>query len=161
MNKPELSNIPQAVQEKARARCRKKEQSIFIPGNVPSSKNGKRWVTFNTKPGSKAKRKGMLINSALVMRYIENTALYYYKHAGEFRYMVADLEPPYTVYFYFIRDSRRIFDYNNSSHVVTDLMRKNKWIDDDNMNWLIPDFSKRYEVNKAKAGVIITVEGGG
>jgi hypothetical protein len=134
-----------------------KPKSIYIPGNVPSSKNSKRIIIL--PPGSKSKRKAMLINSDLVMKYIEKTAIHYNNRAGEFRHMVADLEPPYTVYFYPIRDSRRVFDYDNFSHVVRDLMVKCKWIEADNMHWIIPDYSKGYEVDKLKAGVVISVEG--
>ena len=64
--------------------------------------------------------------------------------------------PPYSVGMYFIRDSKRRFDYNNISQIVTDLMAKHDWIEDDNADCIIPVFLG-YEVDKKNAGVEITV----
>ena len=60
--------------------------------------------------------------------------------------------------FYFIRDSRRKFDYVNPLQTVQDAMVKHKWIEDDNMEMLLPIF-EGYHVDKERAGVHITILG--
>lgn len=146
MSKPPLPKIPKAIQKKARAKCHKVGHSIFIPGNTPSSKNSKRWTGK------------ILINSKTVMAYKKSTAIYYQKHAGEFRAMTDGLEMPYRVGLYFIRDTKRKWDYINIAQIVMDEMQRYHWIDNDCMSEVVPVF-KGYEVDKDRAGVIITVEG--
>ena len=50
-----------------------KENEIFIPGNVPSSKNSKQWTGK------------MLINSKSVRKYIKNTKEYYENYRNNFK----------------------------------------------------------------------------
>lgn len=119
---------------------------IFIAGNVPSSKNSKRWTGK------------MLINSKTVMRYIKETKKQYVLNCQVFKEMTVGLEYPIVVSFKFIRGSKHKFDYINPAQTVQDLMVKNYWIEDDNMNYIIPHFEP-YEYDKENPGVEIKVYG--
>ena len=117
---------------------------IFIAGNVPSSKNSKRWTGK------------MLINSKTVMNYIKATKSQYVRNRDKFLEMTAGLEYPVVVSFKFIRGSRHKFDYINPAQTVQDLMVKNEWIEDDNANYIIPSFEE-FEYDKENPGVQIKV----
>jgi len=116
---------------------------IFVPYNVASSKNSKVWT---------GKR---LIHSKTAMRYIKKTSIYYANLASDFRAMTKDYKP-LRIGFYFVRDSKRKFDYNNVSQLPLDLMQKYKWIPDDCMDEVIPVFLG-YEINKENPGVYISL----
>lgn len=117
---------------------------IWIPGNVPSSKNSKVWTGK------------YLVHSATCTRYIEEVKWIYVKEKDKFLKMIEGKEPPYTVSFKFLRGSRRKFDYINAAQIVQDLMVKFGWIEDDNCKFLIPHFDV-YEYNKEEPGVFIKV----
>lgn len=118
---------------------------IFIPGNVPSSKNSKQWTGK------------MLINSKAVRKYIFNTKSYYENFKKEFKELTKDMEKPYPIYFEFIRGSRHRFDYINPAQTVQDLMVKHDWIEDDNMDNLLPYFLP-YSYDKENPGVNIIIK---
>lgn len=118
---------------------------IFISGNVPSSKNGKRWTGK------------YLIHSKTTMRYIKESKSQYLENANLFRDYVKDIVSPYVVCFKFYRSSRRKFDYVNPLQTVQDLMVKYDWLEDDSSDHLIPVF-ETYEYNKEKPGVLITIK---
>ena len=65
-------------------------------------------------------------------------------------------EKPYKISFYFIRDTRRKFDYVNAAQLPLDLMQKYGWLEDDDCHNVIPVF-EGYEVDKENAGVIIKI----
>jgi len=119
---------------------------IFIAGNVPSSKNSKRWTGK------------MLINSKTVMKYIKDTDSQYKSMRSKFEEMTAGLDMPVVVSFKFIRGTKHRFDYINPAQTVQDLMVKNNWIEDDNMNYIIPHFEP-YEYDKENPGVEIRIYG--
>ena len=117
---------------------------IFIAGNVPSSKNSKRWTGK------------MLINSKTVMKYIKDTDMQYKTFKTDFKKLIAGKELPVIVSFKFIRGTSHRFDYVNPAQTVQDLMVKNKWIEDDNANFIIPSFEE-FEYDKENPGVQIKV----
>jgi len=117
---------------------------IFIGGNVPSSKNGKRWTGK------------MLIHSKTVMKYINATKADYLSNKEKFKALLVGKEAPYKISFEFIRGSRHRFDYINPCQTVQDLMVKYGWIEDDNCEFIIP-FFEPYTYDKENAGVIIRV----
>lgn len=119
-------------------------KSIFIKGNVPSSKNSKRWTGK------------MLINSKTVMRYKKNTCDEWWSNCLKFKEMIQDKSKPYKIGFYFIRDSKRKFDYINAAQLPLDLMQEFDWIEDDNMENVIPVFLG-YEVDKENPGIRIEI----
>lgn len=119
--------------------------SFFILGNVPSSKNGKRWTGK------------YLIHSKTTMRYIKETKEDYLRLSKDFKKELKKYDAPYTISFKFIRNSKRKFDYVNPLQTVQDLMVKYEWIEDDNATFLLPVFEV-YEYNKVKPGVLITIK---
>ena len=116
----------------------------FIPGNVPSSKNGRRWTGK------------YFIASKSVMNYRKNTKEYYIKYAQEFKDALVNLKQPVHIQFTFIRSSKHKFDYINPAQTVQDDMVKHGWIKDDNADILLPVFSK-FSYNKENPGVIIKI----
>mgnify|MGYP003660070967 FL=1 len=119
-------------------------KGIYIHGNVSSSKNSKQWTGK------------YLINGKTTREYIKNTKKEYREGKAEFKKLVKDLSPPYHISFYFIRSTRRKFDYINPAQTVQDLMVKNFWIEDDDITNIVPYFTG-YEVDKEKAGVVINI----
>lgn len=117
---------------------------IYIPGNVPSSKNSRN--IYN----------GRLVDSKSTRTYKKNTEIIYKMKKAEFHKLLEGLEPPYRVAFYFVRKTRRKSDYSNIVQVVQDLMVKYDWVEDDNYEILIPVFLG-FKVDKEKAGVYIWV----
>ena len=98
----------------------------------------------------------MLINSKNVMSYKKNTADEWWQQGIKFREIIRDKEKPYKIGFYFIRDTKRKFDYVNAAQLPLDLMQENDWIEDDNMENVIPIFLG-YEVDKENPGVRIEI----
>ena len=122
---------------------------IFIAGNTPSSKNSKQFVTL--KNGKK-----LLLNSKIVRKYIEKSEMDWRFNKTEFFKMLKGKEKPYKIELYFIRDSRRKFDYINAAQIIFDLMQEYGYIEDDDSTNVIPIF-KGFEVDKVRAGVEIEV----
>ncbi len=122
---------------------------IFIAGNTPSSKNTKQFVTL--KSG-----KTLLINSKTVQKYIKESKVDWLINKNEFLKMLKDKEKPYKIELFFIRDSRRRFDYINAAQIIFDLMQHYGYIEDDDSQNVIPIF-KGFEVDKARTGVKIEV----
>ena len=127
---------------------------IFIAGNTPSSKNSKRIITItNKKTGKKTTR---LINSEVTEKYIKSSKVDWLVNKNEFLKMIKDKEKPYKIELYFIRDSKRRFDYINAAQIIFDLMQEYGYIEDDDSQNIIPVF-KGFEVDKARTGVKIEV----
>ena len=114
----------------------------FIPGNVPSSKNGRRWTGK------------YFVSSKATTKYRKETAKYYEKFRKGFRKQLAKLELPVKISFKFIRGSKHKFDYINPAQTVQDDMVKHHWIDDDNCENILPVFEP-YAYNKENPGVEI------
>lgn len=122
---------------------------IFIAGNTPSSKNSKQFVTLKTG-------KKLLLNSKTVQNYIKNSKADWLINKNEFLKMLKGKEKPYRVELYFIRDTRKRFDYINAAQIVFDLMQEYGYIEDDDSTNVIPIF-KGFEVDKVRTGVEIEV----
>ena len=118
--------------------------TIFIPGNVPSSKNGKRWTGK------------YLIHSKTVMRYIKESKEDYLHNKDKFIEMIEGKDIPLDISFKFIRNSRRKFDYINPCQTVQDLMVTYDYIEDDNCDCMIPSFGE-YKYDKENSGVKIKI----
>ena len=117
---------------------------IFIPGNVPSSKNGKRWTGRR------------LIHSKATVKYIKDTKADFLKHKAKFKRMVKPLQKPYRIKFLFVRGTKHKFDYINPAQTIQDLMVTHGWIDDDNCSEMLPVFLE-YKYDKENPGVYITI----
>ena len=123
-------------------------RGIFIPGNVPSSKNGRIWTGR------------YFIVSKQTQRYYKNSKKYWIEHKKEFKKLLkgkdSQNKAPYRITFKFIRKSRHKFDYINPAQTVQDQMVKFGWITDDNAEEIIPIFLE-FEYDKDNPGVYINV----
>jgi hypothetical protein len=127
-------------------------KGIYIPYNVPSSKNSKQWTGK------------MLIHSKTTRTYIKNTKQLYIKAKEEFDKQLVQVlggknieqHLPLHIDMFFLRSSKRKFDYINPAQTVQDLMVKYGWIEDDNCDIIVPHFSG-YRVDKENPGVIINI----
>ena len=114
----------------------------FIPGSVPSSKNGRRWTGK------------YFIASKTVVNYRKVAKDYYALYAEEFKAELAKHQQPVSIQFTFIRGSKHKFDYINPAQTVQDDMVTFGWIEDDNADCILPVFVE-YKYDKVNPGVII------
>ncbi len=115
---------------------------IFIPGNVPSSKN------------SKIKAKGGIFHSKTVQKYLREMGIKSYSVRkkkveifktrpclfpfSELRQRFGSGIPPIIVGFHFVRDSRRKADFHNLVQILADLFVAGRVIEDDDMSQFFP-----------------------
>lgn len=97
-----------------------------------------------------------MINSEVTEKYIKNSKADWVLNKTKFLKMLENKEKPYKIELFFIRDSRRRFDYINAAQIVFDLMQEYEYIEDDDSTNVTPVF-KGFEVDKARAGVEIRV----
>lgn len=120
------------------------KNTIFIPGNMPSSKNSKVWTGK------------FLVWSKTAQKYVKDSKTYYENNKQQFLDLIKDKPKPYNLTFTFVRKSKHKFDYINPLQTALDLMVKYGWIDDDNADEILPSF-KPYIYDKDEPGMIITV----
>lgn len=118
--------------------------AIFIPGNVPSSKNGK----IKTRWG--------LISSKATREWEKNTEVDWKLKRADFLRLLEGKEKPYYIAFQFVRKSKHQFDYINPAQTIQDAMVKHCWLFDDNADELVPSFLP-YIYDKENPGVYIHV----
>jgi hypothetical protein len=116
----------------------------FIPGNVPSSKNGRRWTGK------------YFIASKTTMNYRKKTKKYFESYGPLFAKELKNHKLPVRVAFTFIRGTRHKFDYINPAQTIQDDMVKHGWIEDDDMNNILPVFFE-YRYDKVNPGVFIEI----
>jgi Holliday junction resolvase RusA-like endonuclease len=140
---------------------------IFIPYNVPSSKNSR----INTSKGSFAsKTTKAYLNKLGIQTYSSGKKLvkgYVNKPnlieelREDFAKQVEGKELPLEIGFHFVRDSKRKFDFHNIVQISLDLLTAHNIIVDDNMDCVIPFAlkmdNKFYSVNKENPGVWIKI----
>ena len=160
----------------------KEKKTIFIPGNVPSSKNSKEIIQQPTKLSEcckkelyksgqvwmcsecnkEARRKYIprLIMSKLCQSYIDHTKEQWIKNRSLFLEMIKNQPKPWYIGMYFIRESAHRWDFNNATALITDIMTYDKdkkpWITDDNVDEIVPVFLGYHKETKT-TGVILTV----
>jgi hypothetical protein len=115
---------------------------IWIPGNVPSQKNSQTFGIGRDHYGNEiikgnGKKLTRVYKSPTVVKYKKTALPDYIKRAKTFQELIKGYSPPYTVYYKLIRQTKGVFDYNNSSHVITDLMKVAGWIQDDSAEHII------------------------
>jgi len=147
---------------------------IYIPGNVPSLKNGKQIFT------NKTSGKSFISSSDLCKEYIKDKKIHFINNRSRFLEMIKDKPLPITLSLFFIRDKHKSFDYGNISQIVLDCITGNAyypkirdkekkklndlqrasfaWIKDDDADHIIPDYSEGYGYDEKLAGVIIKVK---
>jgi len=121
---------------------------IFIPEHVPSSKNS-RVLT----------KQGKFVASKAVQTYRKNSAIFWKINAVPFRTLHGD--KLIHVAFHFVRKTRHLYDWVNPLQTVLDEMVKYEWIEDDNIDVIIPhplEIDGRYTTHDPKKpGVFIQV----
>lgn len=118
----------------------------FIGKNVPSSKNSKTWTGK------------ILIKSKLCQRYIKWAEPLFKAQKDEWEKMKQEhTERPLMVGMYFYRDSKRKFDFNNVSQILCDMMTANDYIEDDNINEMVPVYLGHEVVKKEQSGVKLSI----
>ncbi len=159
-------------------------RSIFLPGNVPSSKNNREIGFYFLKPEDESswyikrgtdfkKIRPTLQSSDRTKEYVKNIVDHIIANRQKFLQLVKGLPKPYIIQFYFVRDSRRSFDFINACQIIADCMTGHYWtkhpkiphaatiwVADDNMDELImvpPLTGSKYMVDKENPGVWITV----
>lgn len=125
---------------------------IFIPGNVPSSKNSKQ-LFKNSRTGN-----NFISSSELCKKYVERTKGNYMMFKSRFLKMTEGKKKPYRILFRFIRNSKHKSDFHNLVQLPMDLMIEHEWIDDDNMDEVVPVPSNEpYFIDKNIPGLIIKI----
>jgi len=138
---------------------------IFIPFNVPSLKNSKvkaKNGIFPSKTCKKYLQKLGIKNYSASKRTFEGYTARFNIFHEVVRTMRIDLEQkdtPHTISFYFVRDSRRKFDFHNAVQIVADLLVAHRVIFDDDIDNFIPMpikiDGKYYHIDKQKPGVYL------
>ena len=140
---------------------------IFIPGNVPSSKNSR----INTKHGSFAsKTVKAYLNSLGIQSYSSSKKIVkgYVNKSNlienlreDFLKQIEGKELPLEIGFHFVRNSKRKFDFHNIVQISLDLLTAHDFIIDDNMDCVIPFAlkidNKFYSVDKMNPGVWVKI----
>ena len=136
---------------------------IWIPYNVPSSKN------------SKVKTSKGLFNSPVVSNYLRKLGIKSYSSrkkevvlfkttsllfpVEELNTLFKDVDKPLIIGFHFVRDSKRKADFHNLVQLPLDLMTSFGIINDDNMDesFAVPLLidNKFYSINKDFPGVYV------
>lgn len=122
---------------------------LFCPGNVPSSKNSRRWT------GRK------FIPSKATERWRKETKQWWQKNKERFIEQTKDKNKPLRIGLHFVRNSRHRYDWVNPTQTIQDEMVKHEWIKDDNVHEMVPvpfKINKRYTTHdKLKPGVYIKI----
>lgn len=135
---------------------------IFIPGNVPSSKNSRVKTekgVFHSNTVSKYLR--AIGVKSYNMRY--RSVSEYRQRANVFRLSVGSyfdrVQYPAILGFHFVRDTRRQFDFHNVCQVICDLLVAHGYLKDDSMDYIIPVphmvNGRWYSVDKINPGVFL------
>lgn len=101
------------------------EDLIWIPGNVPSSKNGKVWTG-----------KFFVVNKT-VASYYRDSRKYYALHKVRFKKLLEGRTKPIVLMLHFIRGSKHKWDFDNACNTILDGI-KGSWIEDDNTELMMP-----------------------
>ena len=119
---------------------------IFIPGNVPSLKNGKVKTAggiFASRTVSKYLRslgiQGFSSRKKTVHGYVDPTRRNIMEDfRDEIEKMRIGKENPLFIGFHQVRNSKRKFDFGNSIELIQDLFTAHNFIEDDNVEFMLP-----------------------
>jgi hypothetical protein len=120
------------------------EHSWWIPGNVPSLKNGKLWTGK------------FLVSQPSVKKWQKISKESWEKQKEEFRSIIRPLPRPYFIHFTFYREHNRLFDYTAPIETIADEMVRQGWVNDDNVHEFVP-LVGRFIQSKERPGTIIRV----
>ena len=146
----------------------KEGTAIYIKGNTPSQKNSKQ--IFQKRTGEKEfcpkcrsfiknKTRPFITSSELVKTFVKEKPAEFLKAKVIFKRLIKNVEPPYTLGFFYIRKTKHRFDYGNAHEVILDQFTEYGFWSDDNTEFaeVIP---LGFTYSKELAGVIIVVLNG-
>lgn len=124
-------------------------KEFFCPTRTPSSKNGRIWTGRH------------FIESKATKRWRKETKQWWIDNKELFLEVVKDKEKPYKIGMHFIRGTHHKWDGLNPAQTIQDEMVTHGWIEDDNMDEMIPVFYKRkgkyYGYSKDNPGCYIKI----
>ena len=136
---------------------------IFLRGNVPSLKNSKVKGIYHPKTVTQYLRslniQGYSARRKEVKEYVDpNRPNLFRQQVGDY---FKDIEYPIVLGAHFVRNSERSFDFTNACHILHDLLTAHRYIEDDNMKYLIPAPFKIngnwYSIDKETPGVWLKI----
>jgi len=125
---------------------------LVVSGDTPSLKNGKE-IGWSHK-----KKRKILKPSERYCRWADVARI----ELLQFRQRVRATEwiYPITLKFKFYRTTRRAFDYLNVAQGLCDVGIELGMWPDDNMNYVVPDFSEGWEIDKINPRVEVEIING-
>ena len=138
------------------------ENSVFIAGNCPSSKNSKIKGRFFSKTVQKYLRSYGIKTFSSRRKFVDEykTILMTYP-VDKLKELFKGYNYPITVGLHFIRGTRHSWDFHNACQLQFDLWTAFDIIEDDDMDHVIPQClwinGKHYSYSKEKPGVIIKI----
>lgn len=141
--------------------------TLFIKGNIPSSKNSK----INTTKGSfMSKTVKNFLSSYGIQKYSvrDKTVTGYARrpntfilYKNPFLDMIEGKEYPLKVGFHFVRGTKHMADFHNLVQILADMFVAHDFIEDDSMNYFLPFpleiEGQWYSYDKENPGVIIKI----
>lgn len=136
---------------------------IFIPGNAPSLKNSKVNKIYRPKTVTKYLRSLNIQDYSVTKRHVKGYVSkekpnLFMKYVGDY---FKDIEYPAVLGLHFVRNSKRKFDFHNACHLCLDLLTAHHYIEDDNMNCIVPvPFmlnGKWYTIDKQNPGTWLRI----
>lgn len=122
---------------------------LFCEGNVPSSKNGRRWTGRYFLP------------SKATVDWRKSTKCWWEENAEAFQEMIKDKPLPLKIGMHFVRSSRHKYDWVNPVQTIQDEMVTHGWVEDDNIVYIVPfpfEMDKSYTTyNKENPGVFLKI----
>lgn len=154
-----------------------KGNGIYIPYNVPALKNSKvikqmytgKSMCCNAPYIKKGKgifvctkcnnftrlgTRPIITKSDAVAEFNEKAAEILLINRPKFKKLIHGINPPYHLAFYFIRNTKHEFDFDNAITTMLDLLVKMDYLKDDNANHVYT-YPLGYKYNSEKAGVIM------
>lgn len=124
-----------------------KNKEWFCPTKTPSSKNGRIWTGK------------YFIESKATKKWKKETKNWWVENKESFLKALEGKEKPYRIGMHFIRGTHHKWDGLNPAQTIQDEMVRHGWIEDDNMDEMIPVFYKRkgkyYDYSKENPGCYI------
>lgn len=122
---------------------------IFIPGNVPSSKNNKVWTGK------------FLVWSKNAQKYKKETKEYWEENKEVFKKLIKNKKTPLIIGFHLVRKSKHKYDFVNPVQTLQDLMVLYEYLEDDNTTIMFPvplEIDGSYDsYDKENPGVFIKI----
>ena len=141
------------------------QYNIFIPFNTPSLKNSKVYTSRGVFPSPAVKK---YLQKIGVKKYSCSMGTFenyktrpnlFDRTVEPMRETLLTRKAPHEIGLFFIRNSKRKFDWINAAQIVCDLLTAHGVIEDDNMDVLIPRpvqvAGSWYTIDKNRPGCII------